>query len=154
MEKDMARKYEHLAGAILNAWQEGHGGSAETAHIFQGHDGIVLMIPKALYQAELNLLRSYSNGASLLDRYLRSILETVADEIPFFGGKAATFTAASVTAALTASSSFTGPVSLLPGISTYAETTFPELSTNKSSLKKSDSFPFSSSRSSISEGSG
>lgn len=81
MEKQITRNYEHLSDAILNAWQEGHGGSAEKAHIFHGKDGIVLMIPKALYEAELNLLRSYSNGSKLLDRYLRSILETVADEI-------------------------------------------------------------------------
>ena len=81
MEEQKIRKYEHLTESILNAWQEGHGGSADKAHIFHGHDGIVLMIPKALYEAELNLLRSYSHGAKLLDRYLRSILDTVADEI-------------------------------------------------------------------------
>lgn len=81
MDQETTRNYEHLSEAILNAWQEGHGGSAEEAHIFHGQDGIVLMIPKALYEAELNLLRSYSSGSKLLDRYLRSILETVADEI-------------------------------------------------------------------------
>jgi hypothetical protein len=81
MEQQSTRKHEHLTDAILSAWQEGHGGSAEKAHIFRGEDGIVLMIPKALYEAELNLLRYYSNGAKLLDRYLRSLLETVADDI-------------------------------------------------------------------------
>ena len=81
MKQQTTRQFEHLAEAILNAWQEGHGGNAEKAHIFHGQDGIVLMIPKALYEAELNLLRYYSNGAKLLDRYLRSLLETVADDI-------------------------------------------------------------------------
>ena len=70
-----------IKSAILSAWQVGHGGSAEQAFIFQGEQGIVLMIPKALYQAELNLLRVYSSGSKLLDRYLRSLLETVATEV-------------------------------------------------------------------------
>lgn len=72
---------ERITEIILNAWQEGHGGSADRAHVFQGDEGIVLLIPKALYQAELNLLRSYSSGTQVLNRYLRSLLESVAAEV-------------------------------------------------------------------------
>lgn len=80
-ENQTANQLDQITDAILRAWHEGHGGSAEQAYIFQGEEGIVLMIPKALYQAELNLLRIYSSGSKLLDRYLRSLLETVAIEV-------------------------------------------------------------------------
>jgi hypothetical protein len=75
------KQLDQITTAILSAWHEGHGGSADQAYVFQGDEGIVLMIPKALYQAELNLLRYYSSGSKLLDRYLRSLLETVAIEV-------------------------------------------------------------------------
>jgi hypothetical protein len=81
MEQHTNSQHEKISEVIRNAWQEGHGGSVERAYIFQGEDGLVLMIPKALYQAELNLLRVYSSGASLLYRYLRSLLETVASDL-------------------------------------------------------------------------
>ena len=43
---------------ILAAWKEGHGGSADRVHLLEGEEGLVLMIPKALYQAELDLHRT------------------------------------------------------------------------------------------------
>ena len=75
------QQLDQITTAIISAWHEGHGGSADQAYIFQGDEGIVVMIPKALYQAELNLLHNYSSGSKLLDRYLRSLLETVAIEV-------------------------------------------------------------------------
>jgi hypothetical protein len=68
---------------ILRAWQEGHGGSAEEVHLFQGESGLVLLIPQALYQAELDLYSKSANGGRVLNKYLRTLLHTVAlDFIP------------------------------------------------------------------------
>jgi hypothetical protein len=65
---------------ILTAWKEGHGGSAESVHLFQGDEGLVLLIPKALYQAELDLHRTATGGGKVLNQYLRTLLHTVASE--------------------------------------------------------------------------
>ena len=65
---------------ILTAWQEGHGGSAEQVHLFQGEEGFVLLIPKALYQAELELNRTSTGGGRVLNQYLRTLLHTVASD--------------------------------------------------------------------------
>ncbi len=55
-EEAMSNK---ISQEILKAWKVGHGGNAEKVHLFQGEDGLVILIPQALYQAELNL---YSNS--------------------------------------------------------------------------------------------
>lgn len=65
---------------ILTAWQEGHGGSAENVHLYQGEEGLVLLIPKALYQAELELNRTSTGGGRVLNQYLRTLLHTVASD--------------------------------------------------------------------------
>jgi hypothetical protein len=65
---------------ILAAWKEGHGGSAERVHLLQGEEGLVLLIPKALYQAELDLHRTATGGGKVLNQYLRTLLHTVASE--------------------------------------------------------------------------
>lgn len=65
---------------ILKAWQEGHGGSAEEVHLFQGEKGLVVLIPQALYQAELDLYSNSSGGGRVLNKYLRTLLHTVALE--------------------------------------------------------------------------
>jgi hypothetical protein len=65
---------------ILAAWKEGHGGSAERVHLLHGEEGLVLLIPKALYQAELDLHRTATGGGKVLNQYLRTLLHTVASE--------------------------------------------------------------------------
>lgn len=65
---------------LLAAWKEGHGGSAEQVHLLQGDDGIVLLIPKAMYQAELDLHRTATGGGRVLNQYLRTLLHTVASD--------------------------------------------------------------------------
>lgn len=65
---------------IVSAWQEGHGGSADQAHLFQGEEGLVLLIPKALYQAELDLYSNSAGGGRVLNQYLRTLLHTVASD--------------------------------------------------------------------------
>ena len=71
---------EKIKKEILAAWKEGHGGSAEKVHLLQGDDGLILMIPKALYQAELDLHRTATGGGKVLNQYLRTLLHTVASE--------------------------------------------------------------------------
>ncbi|MBN2502149.1 MAG: hypothetical protein JXB38_15300 [Anaerolineales bacterium] len=71
---------ERIKRHILTAWQDGHGGSAEQIHLLLGEEGLVLLIPKALYKAEVALTRDSTNGIRVLDRYLRTLLSAVADE--------------------------------------------------------------------------
>ena len=66
---------------IVSAWQEGHGGTADNAHLFYGDEGLVLLIPKALYQAEVDLYRNSAGGGRVLNQYLRTLLHTVASEM-------------------------------------------------------------------------
>lgn len=65
---------------ILDAWHEGHGGSAEQINLFYGDEGIILLIPKAFYQAELDLHRATTGGKRVLNQYLHTLLSTVASE--------------------------------------------------------------------------
>ena len=65
---------------ILKAWQEGHGGSAEEVYLFQGEKGLVVLIPQALYQAELDLYSNSAGGGRVLNKYLRTLLHTVVSE--------------------------------------------------------------------------
>ena len=67
---------------ILEAWQNGHGGSADQVHLLEGEDGLALIIPKALYQPEMDLVKRESSGGSgrVLNQYLRTLLKTVATD--------------------------------------------------------------------------
>jgi hypothetical protein len=65
---------------ILKAWQEGHGGSAEEVHLFQGEEGLVILIPQAMYQAELDLYSNSAGGGRVLNKYIRTLLHTVASD--------------------------------------------------------------------------
>lgn len=71
---------EKIKQEILTAWQEGHGGDATQVLMFQGVEGLIMLIPKALYQAELDLHRSATGGGRVLNQYLRTLLITVASE--------------------------------------------------------------------------
>ena len=65
---------------ILAAWKEGHGGSADKVHLFQGEEGLVILIPQALYQAELDLYSNSTGGGRVLNKYIRALLHTVASD--------------------------------------------------------------------------
>lgn len=71
---------EKIKQNIVSAWQEGHGGTAEKAHLLHSNDGVVLLIPEALYQAEMTLSRNPGAGGNVLDQYLRTLLHTVASD--------------------------------------------------------------------------
>ena len=71
---------EKIKQTIVSAWQEGHGGTAEKAHLLHSNDGVVLLIPEALYQAEMTLSRNSGAGENVLDQYLRTLLHAVASE--------------------------------------------------------------------------
>jgi hypothetical protein len=72
---------EKIKQDILQAWQEGHGGDAENVQLFYGEEGVVMLIPKAMYAAELTLDRASSAGGKIVDQYVRTLLHTVAGEI-------------------------------------------------------------------------
>lgn len=67
---------------ILKAWEAGHGGTPDQVHLLQGEDGMALIIPKALYQAEIDLVKRESSGGGgrVLNQYLRTLLHTVATD--------------------------------------------------------------------------
>jgi hypothetical protein len=65
---------------ILKAWRDGHGGSAEEVHLFEGEKGLVVLIPQALYQAEMDLYSNSTGGGRVLNKYLRTLLQTVASD--------------------------------------------------------------------------
>jgi hypothetical protein len=67
---------------ILEAWQTGHGGNPDKVHLLRGEDGMALIIPKALYQAETDLVKREPSGGGgrVLNQYLRTLLQTVAAE--------------------------------------------------------------------------
>jgi len=71
---------ERIKQEILSAWKEGHGGHSERVFLTKGEDGLVLLIPKALYQAELDLHRTATGGGKVLNQYLRTLLHSVASE--------------------------------------------------------------------------
>lgn len=72
---------EKIKKDIVSAWQEGHGGTADQAYLFQNDEGLVLLIPKALYQAEVELYSNSTGGGRVLNQYLRTLLHTVASEL-------------------------------------------------------------------------
>lgn len=71
---------EKIKTHILAAWQEGHGGSADQVHLLQGEDGLALLMPKALYQAEIDLFRNTTGGTRVVNQYLRTLLDTISSE--------------------------------------------------------------------------
>ena len=71
---------EKVKQNILSAWQEGHGGHAKEVHLLHSKDGLVLLIPEALYQAETDLSRNSEAGGEVLNQYVRTLLYTVASD--------------------------------------------------------------------------
>jgi uncharacterized protein YbcI len=67
-----------LSQRFLEAWQIGHGGNPDEAHILIGDKSIALTIPGAMVKAEIALFNKSSN-TRMLDQYLRSVLEMVAE---------------------------------------------------------------------------
>ncbi|MBN2044231.1 MAG: hypothetical protein JW757_04350 [Anaerolineales bacterium] len=80
MENSKTTLSDKIMQEILKAWQDGHGGSAEEVLLFQGAQGLILLIPQALYQAELDLYKNSLGGGRVLNKYLRTLLHTVASE--------------------------------------------------------------------------
>ena len=80
MTRSETALFARIKQEILKAWQEGHGGSAEEVHLFQGEDGLIVLVPQALYQAELDLYSNSSGGGRVLNKYLRTLLYTVTSE--------------------------------------------------------------------------
>ncbi len=74
-------KLQKLSQTILSAWQSGHGGSADTAHLLTGKDSLAVIIPRALYQAEIELFKNTAGSAKILDQYLRSLVDAIADDL-------------------------------------------------------------------------
>jgi Flp pilus assembly CpaF family ATPase len=72
---------ERIKNDLLQAWQVGHGGGAEKAHLLQGEDGLALMIPKGLLQAEIELSRKAGAGTRVIHNYVRELLHLVSSEL-------------------------------------------------------------------------
>ncbi len=72
---------EEIKQAILDAWQEGHGGTPKQVHLMQNDDGLALLIPEALYQAEIELSRNPAGGTRVLTEYLRTLVSTVSGQL-------------------------------------------------------------------------
>jgi hypothetical protein len=72
---------QNLRQHVIDAWQTGHGGTADQVHTMIGEDGLVIIIPKALYQAEVVLFRNAQNSAKILDQYLRTLLESISEDL-------------------------------------------------------------------------
>lgn len=68
-----------LKQRILSAWKSGHGGSPDTVHLLSGKESLAVIIPKALYQAEIELFKNTAGSSKILDQYLRSLLDTISD---------------------------------------------------------------------------
>lgn len=72
---------ERLKDNLLKAWQVGHGGGAETVHLLQGEDGLALVIPKGLLQAEIEVTRKAGAGSRLIHNYVRELLQLVSTDL-------------------------------------------------------------------------
>ena len=72
---------QKLSQRILSAWQSGHGGSADIAHLLTGKDSMAVIIPRALYQAEIELFKNTPGSAKILDQYLRSLVDAISDDL-------------------------------------------------------------------------
>jgi len=71
---------KELSQRFLDAWQAGHGGNPDEVHILRGDNSIALAIPRAMVQAEKVLFNNTTN-TRMLDQYLRSVLEMIADDL-------------------------------------------------------------------------
>lgn len=71
---------KELSQRFLEAWQAGHGGNPEQVHILRGDNSIALAMPRALVQAETVLFNNTTN-TRMLDQYLRSVLEMIAEDL-------------------------------------------------------------------------
>ena len=71
---------ELLSQRFQDAWQKGHGGNPDEAHILIGDKSIALILPGAMVKAETALFNKSSN-TRVLDQYLRSVLEMVAEDL-------------------------------------------------------------------------
>lgn len=71
---------ERLKDDLLKAWRTGHGGAADTVHLLQGEEGLALMIPKGLLQAEIELSRK-AGGGRLIQNYIRELLLLISNEM-------------------------------------------------------------------------
>jgi hypothetical protein len=69
-----------LSHRFLEAWQTGHGGNPDEAHILIGDSSLALTIPGAMVKAETALFNK-SQNTRVLDQYLRSVLEMVAEDL-------------------------------------------------------------------------
>lgn len=69
-----------LSQRFLEAWQAGHGGNPDEVHILMGDNSIALAIPRAMVQAEKVLFNNTTN-TRVLDQYLRSVLEMIAEDM-------------------------------------------------------------------------
>ena len=69
-----------LSQRFLEAWQTDHGGNPDEAHILISEKSIALTIPGAMVKAETALFNRSSN-TRMLDQYLRSVLEMVAEDL-------------------------------------------------------------------------
>lgn len=74
-------KESGLSQRILSAWKSGHGGSPNTVHLLSGKDSLAVIIPRALYLAETELFKNEAGSAKILDQYLRSLVETISDDL-------------------------------------------------------------------------
>ncbi len=71
---------KELSQRFLEAWQAGHGGNPDEVHILIGDNSIALTIPRAMVQAEKVLFNNTTN-TRVLDQYLRSVLEMIAEDL-------------------------------------------------------------------------
>lgn len=80
--KTIKNQREHkLRERVLEAWKTGHGGTAEQVHLLTDQNNLALIIPKAMYKAEIVLFKNSTHSTQILDQYLRSLLETISDEL-------------------------------------------------------------------------
>ena len=68
---------ERLKSDLLMAWKTGHGGSPEVVHLLYGEEGLAMMIPKGLLEAEIALSRKAGGSSRLIHNYLRELLHVV-----------------------------------------------------------------------------
>lgn len=78
LEANLKEKIKHH---LLHSWQTGHGGEADKVHLLLGDEGLALMIPKALYKAEITLTHSTNGSTLILNQYLRTLLDTISMEL-------------------------------------------------------------------------
>ena len=71
---------KELSQRFLDAWKVGHGGDPDEVHVLVGDNSIALTIPRAMVKAETVLFNNTTN-TRVLDQYLRSVLEMIAEDL-------------------------------------------------------------------------